>query len=426
MAELGLAVALLLIFSALASGTEAALFAVPHSKVLAFSNARRKGADSLRQVKDNMDRSIMAIVIINNIANIVGSIVVGALAQSYFADTSLLFGLIPVVGFFTALLTLTVIAFAEVVPKTIGERRCDQISLFMAPVVLLVSRFLFPLIWALELVTYPFSSLAGKSDAVTSEEEIRALTDLGSKAGIIEKDEKELIHRVFQLNDITAWDIMTPLSRVRSLDGQLTVGSVRKQVALLPHTRLPVHTGNLDQMVGVVHLRDILLALAEDQDDITIQSLAKPPSFIPSSAAGDDLLQHFQKTKQHLAIVVDAFGNVLGILTLEDVLEELVGEIVDETDIESETIQRLGLNEVLVAADVPTIDINQVLGCTLPDGRIGELLLEEYGRIPSTNEKIRRYGIEFTITEATPRMIQKVKLRLLSNDEIVDEDTEVA
>ena len=221
--------------------------------------------------------------------------------------------------------------------------------------------------------------ITGVQESVTSEEEILALTELGLKSGVIEQNESEMIQRVFDLNDVTAWDIMTPLARVDALDGRMSLGKIQQQVMSMTHTRLPVHEGSLDRIIGVVHLRDILQALAEDRMHIDVQSLAKPPSFIPDSVSGSELLKHFKRTKQHLAIVVDAFGTVLGVLTLEDVLEELVGEIVDETDIEQEDIQILSSTEVIASAEADAIDVGDILKMELPEVRIGAFVLEEFG-----------------------------------------------
>lgn len=410
MIELAFSVLILLISSALASGTEVALFSVPYGQVLHAVSEKQRGATALKQIKDNMARPIMAIVIINNISNIVGSIVVGALAARYFAKISDTTSEIDImVAVFSAALTFMVIVFAEIIPKTIGERFSQPIAMRTAVPVLYITRAFFPLIWSIELLTRPFASKEGGQ--VTSEEEIRALTRLGQQTGAIEADESELIQRVFHLNDVTAWDIMTPLSKVDSLDGRLTLGETRHQLMTLTHTRLPVHSGSLNKVTGVVHLRDMLQALSNDQDGLLVQDLAKPPSFIPETAAGDDLLRHFQRKKQHLAIVVDAFGTVLGILTLEDVLEELVGDIVDETDIEPNQIQRLSKNELLVDASVEMAHIKRALKASMPpQGRIGEQLIAHLGHIPAVGDVIQLHDVQVTIDEATPRAVKKLRV----------------
>ncbi|MEL6345518.1 MAG: hemolysin family protein [Myxococcota bacterium] len=401
MIELAISILLLLIASALASGTEVALFSVPYGQVLSSVSQNVRGAAALKRIKDDMARPIMAIVIVNNISNIIGSIVVGALAARLLDSTWM--------GAFSAGLTFLVIVFAEIIPKTIGERFSTTIALTMALPVTFMTRLMFPLIWIIELITRPFS--ANSIGVVTSEEEITALTRLGQATGAIEADESELIQRVFRLNDVTAWDIMTPLSQVDALDARRTLGEVRTELMTLTHTRLPVHSGSLDKVVGVVHLRDMLQALSNDHEQMTVRALAKDATFIPETAAGDDLLRHFQRTKQHLAIVVDAFGTVLGILTLEDVLEELVGEIHDETDIETEPIKRLSKTEIIVDAATDVKRINRALKVqTFSEGRIGENIISHLGHIPSVGEVIQFDELTLTIDEATPRAVKKVRV----------------
>ena len=378
------------------------MFSVPYGQVLSAASQKRRGAAALLSIKDNMDRPIMMIVIINNISNIIGSIVVGALASEVFGSQW--------IGVFSATLTFLVIVFAEIIPKTIGDRYAFPIALSLAVPVQVITRLLTPLIWIIQFITLPFSKHGG--GVATSEEEITALTRLGQKSGVIEEDESEMIQRVFRLNDITAFHIMTPAVRVEALHADNTLGEIRQKLMTVTRTRLPVHEGSLNKVIGVVQLRDMLRALAEQNDHLTVREVANEASFIPESAAGDDLIRHFQLTKQHLAMVVDSYGTVLGVLTLEDVLEELVGEIVDETDIEPEKIKRLSSTEILADASAEVKNINRVLKTTIPEeGRIGEQVIAEFGRIPKVGDVILLGNVAVTIDEATPRMVKRVRLK---------------
>ncbi len=384
MVDLVVAVIILLTVSAIASGTEAAMFAIPKGKVESFVDEKRRGSVALKNIKNDMVRSITTIVIVNNIANIVGSIIVGGMAAKVLHN----YGIGPVSGvaIFSGVLTFMVIAFAEIVPKTVGERQCERISLFMAPFILLITNVAHPLIVLLNWITAPFSRLGGSGIAVTSEAEIRALAELGKQAGVIEIDESELIHNVFQLNDVEAYDIMTPLAKVDYLEGNSSLNILREELITLTHTRIPVVEGSFDKLVGVVHLRTLLFALIEGKGDSPVKEFVAEPSYIPATAAGDDLLRHFKTTKQHIAIVVDGFGTMLGVLTLEDVLEVLVGDIVDETDIERELIEIIDEERAIVYAEADGSDVNEAIGVNLEDMRIGELIIEELGRIPEEGE----------------------------------------
>jgi CBS domain containing-hemolysin-like protein len=315
------------------------------------------------------------------------------------------------VGIISAVLTLLVILFAEIIPKTIGESRHAQVSLLTAPVVLFLTKLFLPGIWITEKITKPISNLLGTHSAITSEEEILALAELGRKTGVIDERENDLIQRIFELNDVTAWDIMTPLARVDALDMNRTLVEVKDDVMNFTHTRIPVYEGSLNQIMGVVHVGDLLKAMAEDKMNIKVGSLAKEASFIPDSNRGSDLLHHFKQSKQHLVIVMNAFDTVLGVLSLEDVLEELVGDIVDETDVEQEDIQVISNIELLASAEADTIDVADHLGVEIPEMRLGEFVLEQFGRIPKVGETVRFSKLELIIEEGTPRMIQAVRIK---------------
>ena len=417
MGVLAVSVFVLLFVSAMASGTEAALFAVPISKVKAFLDEEKRGAKALQTIKDDMGRAITTVVIINNIANIVGSIAVGSLAARHFGEATL-FGYIPGMTIFSGVLTFLVIAFSEVVPKTLGERHAERLSLLISPILLGLIKFFQPFIWVLEFVTSPFTRFGGSALAVTSEAEIKALTELGHRAGIIEAEESELIHNVFTLGDVDAADIMTPLAKVDYLQANQNLDDIREQLATLTHTRLPVIDGTFEHLEGVVHLRNMLQGLAEGAGQKQVRDFAKEPTYIPSTASGDALLKHFQRTKQHLTIVVDGFGTMLGVLTLEDVLEVLVGDIVDETDREVQEIEIISDDTVWVIAEADSIDVNETIFVNLPDMRVGELIIEELGRIPEVGE-IFKLGqdAECTVISGTPRAIDKVQIRKIEMEE---------
>ena len=414
MSILVMSVFALLFVSAMASGTEAALFAIPISKVKAFLDEGRRGAKALQTIKDDMGRAITTVVIVNNIANIVGSIAVGSLAQKQFEEL----GYPSALSIFSGVLTFLVIAFSEVVPKTLGERHAERLSLLISPVLLGLIKFFQPFIWVLEFVTSPFTRFGGSALAVTSEAEIKALTELGHRAGIIEAEESELIHNVFTLGDVDAADIMTPLAKVDYLQANQKLDDIRDQLATLTHTRLPVIDGTFEHLEGVVHLRNMLQGLAEGGGEKTVRDFAKEPTYIPSTASGDALLKHFQRTKQHLTIVVDGFGTMLGVLTLEDVLEVLVGDIVDETDREVQEIEIISDDTVWVIAEADSIDVNETIFVNLPDMRVGELIIEELGRIPEVGEVFKLgQDAECTVISGSPRAIEKVQIRKIEMEE---------
>jgi CBS domain containing-hemolysin-like protein len=321
--ELLAAVLVVIVGSALASGTEAALFSVSVIKVRQLADQGIPAARVLLQIRENMSRPIATIVILNNIFNIVGSIVVGGIAATALGSEWL--------GLFSALLTLAVIIGSEIIPKNLGERYAEPISLATARPVLLLTKLMFPLVWMIEHVVSPITK--GKPRLVTNEAEIQLLAQIGQQEGSIELDEAQLIQRVFRLNDSTAGSIMTPRVSMTYVHGEETLAEIRDQVIASPHSRILVIGESIDEVQGVALKSELLVALVNGQTDRLLSDLAREVLFVPEMVRADQLLATFRDKREHLAVVVDEFGGVAGVVTLEDVLEVLTGEIVDETDL---------------------------------------------------------------------------------------------
>jgi CBS domain containing-hemolysin-like protein len=401
MTQLVVSVLLVLFFSALASGTEAALFSVPYGKVMSAVELKRRGATSLKQLKDDFRRPITTIVIVNNLSNILGSIAVGALASDLF-DAKF-------IGLFSGALTFLVIVYAEIIPKTFGERHCESIALSVARPLLVLTKILSPVHLAIEVLVKPFAGEA--VTATASEEEIRALTKLGEAQGVIDEEENILIQKVFHLDDVSARDIMTPISAADTIQANQQIGDLREWLVGLTHSRIPVYANSIDNIVGIAHIRDLLLALAEGREGVRVSEISQEADFVPMSVTTIDLLNHFKRTKTHLAMVVNAEGTVLGLVTLEDAIEELIGEIEDETDlIPTAEIEQLSADEMIADANVEISEVNALWGTTTVGGRLGEFVIAEIGRIPVVAEVFEFGEFDVIIVEATPRKISRVRL----------------
>lgn len=393
---------LVVIVSGMAAAVEAALFTVPYARVLAAAEEKRRGSSILKQLKDNLHKPIMTLVIVYNVASIVGSSIIGSLVADLFGHFW--------IGIVSGILTFLIIVFSEIIPKTLGERNAEAIALSVAPVLSAFTKLLSPIIWVIERITGPLTGT--RRVPTTSEEEIKALTKLGVKSGTIQTSERDLIHKVFQLNDITAWDMMTPWQYVEALDGSKKVREVRDRLPSLKHSRIPVYEKYFNKVDAVVHVRVLLEALLDGKEDVTISSLAHEAKFVPESANGDATLEHFQKNDDHLAVVVDTLGNVVGVLSLEDILEELVGEMIHEGDVEPERIMRVSKTEIIVDAETEIDRINLFFNVLIPgDGRIGELLLKAFGHIPDRGETKTFGDVQCLVEKSTPRRLEQVRIK---------------
>lgn len=314
-------VLVVLLGSGLCSGTETALLSVPGVRARQLAEVGGRRARALLAIKQHITRPISAIVVLNNVFNIVGSIAVGTVAANEFGERW--------VGVVSGVLTFLVILFAEIMPKTLGERYAEQVSLWVAIPVRGLTTLMTPLVFVFETLMRPLTR--GERAPSTNEMEIRLLAEIGRKEGFIEDDEVEMIQRVFQLNDRTARDLMSPRTAVTWLDADRKITDAREEIVASEHSRIVVAEGDLDRVVGIALKHDLLAALLE-REPTAVRAYARPVEAVPWLARADDLLQLFRRRQEHLALVIDEYGGTMGVVTLEDVVEVLTGPIIDETD----------------------------------------------------------------------------------------------
>lgn len=325
-----LSVGLVLVISALCSLTEAALYSVRRSYVRQLATTGSKAGQILLQFKDNMERPITAILIVNTVANTAGAAVAGAQAAELFGQHTP-FG-VPAVVMFSALFTLGVLLFSEILPKVAGVSYSQTVARWVSRPLHLLIRFMTPLVWVIQ---WAARLVQRRSPApLAPEEEVHQLALLSAEEGSILPLEAKLVRNVLALNDIRAQDIMTPRTVVYHLPADRLVSDVGEQVMAVPYTRIPVWENDSENWTGIVLKHDILASLARDEFDTPLERLKKPLDFVPGAAPGHRLLHSFIQERRHLIAVLDEYGGILGVVSLEDVMESLLGaEIVDETDL---------------------------------------------------------------------------------------------
>ncbi|HEY9880915.1 MAG TPA: hemolysin family protein [Leptolyngbyaceae cyanobacterium] len=317
-------VTLIVVFgSAVCSCSEIALLSVSLIRVRQLAQSNRPSALALLKIREKINRPISTLVIFNNLFNILGSIFIGAIASSVLGDALL--------GLFSGLLTFLIIIFGEILPKTFGERHAEAVALTVAPAVVGLTLLFTPLVLIIEQVTAPF--VKGQRRPITNETEIQLLARLGHQEGVIEDDELEMIQQVFRLNDVTAGDLMTPRVAITHLYAELALADAKLDIIDSQHSRILVIGDSLDDVLGIALKYELLAALIQGQDQQPVEALVRPARFVPDTLRADKLLKSFQSSREHLGVVVDEYGGTMGVVTLEDVLEVLTGEIVDETDL---------------------------------------------------------------------------------------------
>ena len=399
----------LLVLSGFFSGAEIALFSVSEAKARALADEGRKGSRALLRLKDSPDQLLITILIGNNIANI------GAASVATYTAT-LAFGSAGV-GLATGVMTLLVLFFGEITPKSFAAANAPRLALLAAPILATLSRLLFFLVLPLEAVTRAILPQDAATAPRVTEEEIRALTQMGHQEGSIEEHERELIERVFLLDERKAWEVMTPRVDVFAWPGSLRLAEIAPQLSRVPYSRIPVYGESPDDVTGVVYIRDAYQALISGQRDVPLEALARDPLFVPSSVSLIRLLRDFQARRIHIGIVVDEHGGVDGVITLEDILEELVGEIVDETDVPEEPIVRVHRGEVIVDGGADLREINHFFNTSFPQlehRTLNGYLLDELGRVPDVGEVVGREGVRIQVVDATETQVTRARLTRLT------------
>jgi CBS domain containing-hemolysin-like protein len=323
MTELILAAGLAIIVSGMCSLFEAVLYSVPIGLIEAQAQAGKPAGRILKKLRKEIDRPISAILSLNTIANTAGATIAGSAAASAFGHEW--------VGYFSIFFTLSILLFSEVIPKTVGVIYNAQISLWIARPLLWLVWFLTPMVWLCRFATRLVAR--EKITHRVSAEEIITMAKLGRLAGEIEPDAENVIRNILSLENKTAKHIMTPRTVIFSLSEHMTLEEAWEKGGMWPHNRVPVYDENPEDIVGIVQRRDVLSALARDKHQLRLSNLMKPVHFCAESIPLDKLLVEFLERRQHLFVVIDEFGGFAGVVTLEDVLEEILGrEIVDESD----------------------------------------------------------------------------------------------
>ena len=405
-----LILALLLVLSAFFSGSETALTTLSVVRAEALANEGRLGARSLLNLKSNADRMLISILIGNNLVNIGASAMATMIATEKFGHLG--------VGLSVGVLTLFILVFSEIMPKTLAARYAVSIGLMAAPPLLVFSKLAFPVVWAMEHLTVALQKLTPvKADPTVTEAELIRLAEHGAREGTIEEDEQEIIERVFAFDALRAENIMTPRHRIVALDGSRSVGEALPDIVAAKHSRIPLHPpGRPDEIDGMVHIRDVLAAVAEGRDGVPLAKIGIEPLFVPLNHRIDDLFDVLRNKDRHLIIVVNEHGELQGLFTLEDMLEELVGEIWGDREPRHvkaalETPGQVladGAMEMRLVMEALSVDLD----CKATDSA-NLWLLNHVQRIPAAGEVFRIDGLEVEIVSASRRQVKKLRIRRL-------------
>jgi CBS domain containing-hemolysin-like protein len=401
----------LLILSAFFSGSETAFVSLSDIRVQHLVENGRRGMVRVQKLKKNNERLIITVLVGNNLVNIAASSVATVLAVEHFGSRGL--------GLAVGIMTFIILVFGEISPKTIALAKNEAFAVTAAPVIQVLQFAVFPLILFLEVIARLFSRplSAGELAPLITEAEIKSVVSLGEELGEVQEDERIMIHNIFRFSDLEVYEIMTDRTQIFSVPATNTADSAAPEIVRRGFSRVPVYDENPDSIIGILYVKDVLDAIISGRGDISVRELARPVMFIPDTMLLDDLLQQFQSKKVHMAMVVDEHGGVAGLVTIEDLLEEIVGEIVDETDREPERIRKISPTKALVLGETEVEEVNKALDLCISEEddyeTISGYILSQVRRIPKQGETITTPHAIIRVTQADAQRIIEVEIEKL-------------
>jgi putative hemolysin len=398
----------LFVFSAFFSGSETALMSMDKLRVKYLVQKNRRGAQKLDSLLARPDHLLGAILVGNNLVNI---------AASVFATTFFV-GLYGEQGELLTILILTplLLILAEVCPKTYAAQYPEKVSFMVLRPIIVVMGLLMPVIWLVTGVSRLLTRFIKGEEArpIISEDEIRSIIRVGEETGVVAKEQRRMLHGIFELSQIRVRDVMIPRTEVAGIDLNTPFEDVLRLAQHARHSRFPVFEDSLDNVVGIIHSKDILNYVDRPQE-FSMREVARPPYFVPESKPIETLLQSFRKRRVHLAVVVDEYGGVEGIVTLEDIVEEIVGEIQDEYDLEEVLIREVAPGRYLVDGSASLRSINRRFGLQLSEEHANTLagfLLRTMGTIPEVGDSCQSDGTRFTVRKVVDRRVEEIEMLL--------------
>ena len=375
-----------LFLSGFFSSSETALFSISKIKALHIAKDGSKTGSLILDMKEDSHTLLTTILIGNNLVNIGASAIATSIAFSYFKSNA--------VGIATGIMTMLILVFGEIFPKSFANHNNILVARIVIYPLFWLSKLFFPLIYMLSFIPKLHGTIDTPHETVT-EDELMTMVEVVEEEGEIKEEEKEFITNIFEFDDTFCSGIMTPRADMFVIDvsRELDIEKILKT----GYSRIPVIEDSIDNIIGILHVKDLFAnfqkaCVDESGTSLDVKQMMKKPYFIPESQKLDSLLQDFKQKKNHIAVVVDEHGGVSGIVTLEDVIEEIIGEIVDETDRPTSDIVRLKDNKWLVTGKIDIDDLNKEIEIEIPESTTYDtfsgFFLEQIGRIPNSGDSI--------------------------------------
>jgi putative hemolysin len=397
------------LLTAFFSSAEVALISITRAKVRTLVNEKLPGSEAVAALKESPEHLLITILIGNTIVTTAAATIATAVAIQVFGDIG--------IGVATIMVIIILLVFGEIGPKIYAARASESYALRIAPVILFCSRIFTPVIWLVERVSPKFGIGKEIAEPAVTEEEIKEWIDVGKEEGTLEQGEQDMLYSVLEFADTTAREIMTPRIDVIAMEDTVSFEEAIRIFNETGFSRIPVYHDQIDNITGILNVKDVFSAMVSHRKDSTIKEVMYDPMFVPETKKIDDLLKELQVHRVQMAIVLDEYSSFVGIVTVEDILEEIVGDIMDEYDKEEPDIQTISEGVFVIDAQMWMDDVNERLEIDLPVDEsyetIGGLIIDRLGHIPMhPGEKVEMNEgkITLVVLQMHGRRIVKVKV----------------
>ncbi|MGF7056343.1 hemolysin family protein [Brassicibacter mesophilus] len=413
-------VAILLFFSALFSSSETAITSITIAKIRQLREHDEESANILKRVKRKTGDILSTILIGNNLVNIAATAILTELTGVIFKGQS---------STFIATLTMTVLilVFGEITPKSYAAQNPVKVAVKVARPLELLSFIFKPILLVLTSITNAIIKMMGgevlSSTPFVTEEEIRSLVDVGEEEGILKHQEKEMIEGIFEIDDIDVTEVMVPRIDIIAISEDEGMQDALELIITYGHSRIPVFKDTIDNITGVIYAKDLLpFASFKDKriEEKPITELMRTAYYVPETKKVSQLLKELQQKKIHMAIVLDEYGGTEGLVTIEDILEEIVGDILDEFDSEIDLIEKISENTFLVKAEVSLEEINEIFDVDLPEedfDSLGGFVFSTLGRVPVQGDVVTYDNLKMAVTKVHNRRIRMIEVKSIIEKE---------
>ncbi|MDE1770285.1 MAG: HlyC/CorC family transporter [Thaumarchaeota archaeon] len=405
--------AILIGLSGFFSGSEIALIGISRAKVNQLVKEKAKGSASLYKLKSNPSRMLATLNLGTNLVNVGSSALATQVSLEIFGNN----GLAIAIG----VMTFVLLVFGEITPKSYCNANSTKISLKVSKFLLVFSYVFYPFVLLFERITNAILKAVGSSHQPPpiTEQEIYSVIEQGLEDKALQKHERALVHGALKFDDIVIRAVMTPRTKMFTLPAKTLLFDAMPLISKSGYSRIPIYKDTPDQIVGILNVRDLLKHLEKDEKMLSLESLSRKPIFVSQEQRISKLLREMQGRQTHMAIVVDEFGGVEGCVTLEDLLEEIVGEIMDETDLEELNFKMLDKNTMLASGDVEIDTVNEILKSDIPQGEdystLSGLLHDKLKDIPRQGDRIVIDTVKFVVEEVANNQATRIKIEKMQS-----------